>query len=42
MKEQKQRLEWVDYGKGISIILVVMMHSTLVERRGAASRRLAA
>ena len=28
MKEQ-QRLEWIDYGKGISIILVVMMHSTL-------------
>jgi uncharacterized membrane protein YcfT len=29
MKEQKPRLEWIDYGKGISIILVVMMHSTL-------------
>jgi uncharacterized membrane protein YcfT len=29
MNEHKQRLEWVDYGKGISIILVVMMHSTL-------------
>jgi uncharacterized membrane protein YcfT len=28
MKEQ-QRLQWIDYGKGISIILVVMMHSTL-------------
>ena len=29
MSEQKQRLAWVDYAKGISIILVVMMHSTL-------------
>ena len=29
MTEQKQRLPWVDYAKGISIILVVMMHSTL-------------
>jgi uncharacterized membrane protein YcfT len=26
---QSQRIEWVDYAKGISIILVVMMHSTL-------------
>lgn len=26
---QGQRIEWVDYAKGISIILVVMMHSTL-------------
>ncbi len=26
---QNQRIEWVDYAKGISIILVVMMHSTL-------------
>ena len=29
MTQQEQRLAWVDYGKGISIILVVMMHSTL-------------
>ena len=29
MTEQNQRLAWVDYAKGISIILVVMMHSTL-------------
>jgi uncharacterized membrane protein YcfT len=27
--QEQQRLEWIDYGKGISIILVVMMHSTL-------------
>jgi uncharacterized membrane protein YcfT len=26
---QKQRIDWVDYAKGICIILVVMMHSTL-------------
>ncbi len=26
---QKPRVEWVDYAKGICIILVVMMHSTL-------------
>ncbi|WP_245303554.1 acyltransferase family protein [Pseudorhodoplanes sinuspersici] len=26
---QSQRIDWVDYAKGISIILVVMMHSTL-------------
>jgi len=26
---QNQRIAWVDYAKGISIILVVMMHSTL-------------
>ncbi len=26
---QSHRIEWVDYAKGISIILVVMMHSTL-------------
>lgn len=25
----KHRIDWVDYGKGICIILVVMMHSTL-------------
>jgi uncharacterized membrane protein YcfT len=25
----KNRIDWVDYGKGICIILVVMMHSTL-------------
>lgn len=25
----KDRIDWVDYGKGICIILVVMMHSTL-------------
>lgn len=25
----KQRISWVDYGKGICIILVVMMHTTL-------------
>jgi uncharacterized membrane protein YcfT len=24
-----ERIDWVDYAKGISIILVVMMHSTL-------------
>ena len=28
-QRQNQRIEWVDYAKGISIILVVMMHSTL-------------
>lgn len=28
-QNQSQRIEWVDYAKGISIILVVMMHSTL-------------
>jgi uncharacterized membrane protein YcfT len=27
--EQKSRIDWVDYAKGICIILVVMMHSTL-------------
>src|SRR6218665_2161388 len=26
---QQSRTQWVDYAKGISIILVVMMHSTL-------------
>ena len=26
---QEQRIDWVDYAKGICIILVVMMHSTL-------------
>src|SRR5262245_14980700 len=29
MAEQRARTDWVDYAKGISIILVVMMHSTL-------------
>jgi uncharacterized membrane protein YcfT len=29
MAEQRTRIDWVDYAKGISIILVVMMHSTL-------------
>ena len=28
-RRQSDRIEWVDYAKGISIILVVMMHSTL-------------
>ena len=28
-KFEKSRLDWVDYAKGICIILVVMMHSTL-------------
>ena len=26
---ERTRTDWVDYAKGISIILVVMMHSTL-------------
>jgi uncharacterized membrane protein YcfT len=29
MTDLKQRIDWVDYAKGICIILVVMMHSTL-------------
>ena len=29
MTEQRSRTQWIDYAKGISIILVVMMHSTL-------------
>ena len=29
MTAQRERTDWVDYAKGISIILVVMMHSTL-------------
>ena len=29
MTEQHSRTQWIDYAKGISIILVVMMHSTL-------------
>ena len=29
MSESKQRLEWVDTAKGISILLVVMMHSAI-------------
>jgi uncharacterized membrane protein YcfT len=28
-KTEKSRIDWVDYAKGICIILVVMMHSTL-------------
>jgi uncharacterized membrane protein YcfT len=28
-KSEKSRIDWVDYAKGICIILVVMMHSTL-------------
>ncbi len=28
-EKQRSRTDWVDYAKGISIILVVMMHSTL-------------
>lgn len=28
-KAEKSRIDWVDYAKGICIILVVMMHSTL-------------
>jgi uncharacterized membrane protein YcfT len=32
-KSEKSRIDWVDYSKGICIILVVMMHTTLgVER----------
>ena len=27
--KQNYRVDWVDYAKGICIILVVMMHSTL-------------
>ena len=26
---KRERVDWVDYAKGICIILVVMMHSTL-------------
>ena len=29
MEETKRRVEWVDYAKGICIVLVVAMHSTL-------------
>jgi uncharacterized membrane protein YcfT len=29
MSAEKSRIEWVDYAKGICIILVVMMHTTL-------------
>lgn len=29
LRDQKCRIEWVDYAKGICIIMVVMMHSTL-------------
>lgn len=28
-QDSKSRIDWVDYGKGVCIILVVMMHSTL-------------
>jgi uncharacterized membrane protein YcfT len=29
MKAQAERIDWVDYAKGICIVMVVMMHSTL-------------
>jgi uncharacterized membrane protein YcfT len=36
--ETKTRVDWVDYAKGISILLVVMMHSTLgVEKAAGAT-----
>ena len=34
----KSRIDWVDYAKGICIVLVVMMHSTLgVEKAAGAT-----
>ena len=37
---QASRVDWVDYAKGICIILVVMMHSTLGVEQAAGQRRL--
>ena len=34
-KETRHRIDWVDYAKGICIILVVMMHSTLGVEKAA-------
>jgi uncharacterized membrane protein YcfT len=33
-----ERLDWVDYAKGICIIMVVMMHSTLGVEAAAAGK----
>ena len=35
-ESQKQRIDWVDFAKGICIVLVVMMHSTLGVEQAAA------
>ena len=37
MEQAKQRVGWVDYAKGICIILVVAMHSTLGVEKAAGS-----
>ncbi len=34
-KAEKSRIDWVDYAKGICIVLVVMMHSTLGVEKAA-------
>ncbi len=41
MSASHARVSWVDYAKGICIILVVLMHSTLgVEKAGGELSRL--
>jgi uncharacterized membrane protein YcfT len=38
VNDEKQRIAWLDYAKGICIILVVMMHSTLGVEKAASAQ----
>ena len=42
MSQSQSRVSWVDYAKGICIVLVVLMHSTLGVEKAAGGRFLAA